>query len=191
MEIILASSSPKRKELLKKIIKNFRTLPSGIEEEIIEENDVVKTVENLALKKAQKVAERYPDALIIGGDTMVEKDGKIYGKPKNDEEAIRILKNLRGSRHRVITGVAVVCKNRDIHLVDCEVSYVRMKDDITNKEIEDYVKSGRGKNKAGGYRGEEKDNRFIEQIEGDYDNVVGLPLKKLSQLLTKTKIKWI
>lgn len=191
MEIILASSSPKRKELLKKIIKNFRTLPSGIEEEIIEENDVVKTVENLALKKAQKVAERYPDALIIGGDTMVEKDGKIYGKPKNDEEAIRILKNLRGSRHRVITGVAVVCKNRDIHLVDCEVSYVRMKDDITNKEIEDYVKSGRGKNKAGGYRGEEKADRFIEQIEGDYDNVVGLPLKKLSQLLTKTKIKWI
>lgn len=191
MEVILASASPGRRELLRRVIKEFRVLSSNIEEgEVCGVEDVCKRAEVLALKKAEKIAKDYPDALIIGGDTIVEMGGVIYGKPKNEDEAMQILRQLRGTLHRVITGIAIVCENRGIHLVSSEVSYTKMRDNITDEEIENYVKTGEGRNKAGGYAVQEKGDRFIERIDGDYYNVVGFPLKKLCTLLKKAKDEW-
>lgn len=190
MEIILASASPRRKELLKKICKKFRVLPADIDESaVINQNNPSKIAETIAFKKAEEIARKYPKAIVIGADTIVEKDGKIYGKPRDAGEAVKILKELRGTTQRVITGIAILCKEKNINLVDSEVTCVKMRDDITDEEIEDYVKSGEGKDKAGGYAAQEKGDKFIELIKGDYYNVVGFPLKKLSKLLQEAEGK--
>ncbi len=190
MEIILASASPRRKELLKKIFKEFKVIPADIDENtVINQNEPSKIAEILAFKKAEEIAQKYPKALVIGADTIVEREGVIYGKPKDNDEAVKILKELRGTIQKVITAVAVLCKEKNISLVDSEVTHVKMRDDISDEEIEDYVKSGEGKDKAGGYAAQEKGDKFIEWIKGDYYNVVGFPLKKLIRLLQKAKDK--
>jgi septum formation protein len=191
MEIILASASPRRKELLKKILKDFKVIPTDIDENIVfNQSEPSQIAKVLALKKAEIIARKHPKALVIGADTIVEKDGIIYGKPKDNDEAIKILKELRGTIQKVMTGIAIVCELKNIRLIDSEVTRVKMKDDITNEEIENYVRSGEGKDKAGSYAVQEKGDKFIAWLKGDYYNVVGFPLKKLSELLQKAKDKW-
>jgi septum formation protein len=191
MEIILASASFQRKELLKKIIKDFKIVPADIDENIMDnQNDSSKIAETLALMKAEIVAKKYPEALVIGADTVVELEGVLYGKPKDDIDAAKILKKFRGTVQKVITGIAILCKEKNINSVSSEMTRVKMRADISDEEIESYVKSGEGKNKAGSYAVQEKGDKFIEWIKGDYYNVVGLPLEKLSKMLKETKDKW-
>ncbi len=191
MEIILASASPRRKELLKKLFKEFQVVPAHIDENIVtNKGDISKIAEVLALKKAEIIAKKYPEALVIGADTVVEMGGVIYGKPQDNDEAVKILKELRGTVQKVITGLALLCTEKDICLVDSEITYVKMRDDISDEEIETYVKSGEGKDKAGSYAVQEKGDKFIEWMKGDYYNVVGFPVKKLYALLQKAKDRW-
>lgn len=191
MEIILASASLQRKELLKKIIREFKIVPADIDENIaVNQSDFPKIAEKLALKKAEVIAGKYPKSLVIGADTIVELGGRIYGKPKDDMEAVEILKELKGTVQRVITGIAVLCKEKNICLVDSGITQVKMKNDISDEEIENYVKSGEGENKAGSYAVQKKGDKFIEWMKGDYYNVVGLPLRKLSKMLKEAKVQW-
>lgn len=191
MEIILASASFQRKELLKKIIKKFRIVPANIDENAVsEEGNAAKIAEKLALLKAETVAVQYPEALVIGADTVVELDGILYGKPENDAEAIMFLKKFRGTVQRVITGVAILCKEKNIHLVDSQTTRVKMRADISDEEIENYVKSGEGSNKAGGYAVQEKGDKFIEWFRGDHYNIVGFPVKAVYAMLKEAKEKW-
>jgi septum formation protein len=200
MEIILASASERRKELLKRICKEFRVIPPNIDEEMVLNQAAVgstwrpdkpsKIAEILAFKKAQGIAQKYPESLVIGADTIVEREGIFYDKPRDNEEAVRNLKELRGTIQRVITGIAVLCKEKNISLVDSELTHVKMRNDISDEEIEDYVKTGEGKDKAGSYAVQEEGDKFIEWIKGDYYNVVGFPLEKLVTLLREAKDKW-
>lgn len=202
MEIILASASFQRKELLKKIAKEFEVIPAHIDENIpLEKKEPSEIAEFLAFKKAEMVSVKYPKSLVIGADTVVELEGVLYGKPKDDAEAIMFLRKFRGTVQQVITGMAVLCKSpppihwcgdkeKNIRLIDSETTYVKMKDNITDEEIENYVKSGEGRDKAGSYAVQEKGDKFVEWLKGDYYNVVGLPLGKLSKMLKEAKDRW-
>ncbi|MDD5454362.1 MAG: Maf family protein [Candidatus Ratteibacteria bacterium] len=191
MKIILASASAQREELLKTILKEFKIVSADIDENIAsEQTDAVKIAEKLALLKAKKVSVQYPGALVIGADTVVELNDILYGKPASDAEAIMFLKKFRGTVQQVITGVAILCKEKNIRLIDSETTLVKMRDDISDEEIEDYVKSGDGKDKAGGYAVQEKGDKFIEWFKGDHYNIVGFPVRTVYAMLKEAKEKW-
>jgi septum formation protein len=186
-EIILASNSPRRRELLKSLGVDFKIFPVEVEE--IEGKKGISPVELVkknALMKAQKTAELCQNEynLIISADTIVVLDGEIIGKPKDEKDAIRILKKLRGKYHYVFTGIAVWATPENVHYVSSVRSKVKMRD-YSDKEIERYVATGEPIDKAGAYGIQGKGALLIEKIEGDYYNIVGLPLVRLNYLLNK------
>uniref|UniRef100_A0A7C3MK47 dTTP/UTP pyrophosphatase n=1 Tax=Dictyoglomus thermophilum TaxID=14 RepID=A0A7C3MK47_DICTH len=186
-EIILASNSPRRKELLKSLGIDFKVLPVDVEEIEGKRNiSPVDLVKKNALKKAQKAAELCQSeySLIISADTIVVLDGEIVGKPKNEKDAIRILKRLRGKYHYVFTGIVVWATPENIHYISSVRSKVKMRD-YSDEEIERYVATGEPMDKAGAYGIQGKGALLIEKIEGDYYNIVGLPLVRLNYLLDK------
>lgn len=187
-EIILASNSPRRRELLKQIGLEFKVIPAEIEEDEGKEKgkSPVEVVKNNALMKAQKVAEMVSDSnsFIIGADTIVVLDGKIIGKPKDEKDAINILKKLRGKYHYVFTGVAVFETPEKRFLVSTVKSKVKMRD-YSDEEIIRYVATGEPMDKAGAYGIQGKGALLVEKIEGDYYNIVGLPLVRLYNLLER------
>ena len=184
--IVLASGSPRRKELLAKTGLKFSVVVSGGEEKA-ETSDPAETVEKLSLDKASAVAdllqaEKEPQ-LIIGADTVVACDGEILGKPSDREDAFRMLWKLQGQTHQVYTGVAMLVYGEDgeakeiCHAERTEVFVHEMSDE----EIRNYIASGEPMDKAGAYGIQGKAAAFIEKIEGDYNNVVGLPVGRLYQ----------
>lgn len=185
-KIILASASPRRIKLLKKIVNKFKVVPSLVQESEIS----AKTPEAFALKaaiaKAEDVALKVRSAIVIGADTIVVLGKKILGKPKSKKEAIAMLKSLAGRTHKVITGIAVVDSETFEKYADYEVTKVKMKK-AKEKEIMEYVESGKPMDKAGSYGIQEIEEIFIERIKGDYNNVVGLPVRKLKKLLQRIK----
>jgi septum formation protein len=182
-KIILASKSPRRKQLLKELFKNFKVSPSLLDESKI----TAKSPEAFALKaaiaKAEDVALKHKSSIIIGADTIVVLGKTILGKPKSKKEALSTLKKLAGRTHKVITGVAVIDSDSLKTYAGYEVTKVKMKK-VSSKEIDAYVRSGRPLDKAGSYGIQEIEEVFINKIEGDYENVVGLPLNKLKKLLS-------
>jgi len=186
-KIILASASPRRAELLKKIVKKFTIKPSQVDETKIKAETPEMFAVRAALAKAEDVAEKTKNAVVIGADTIVVLGKKIIGKPKNKKNAIRILKSLSGKTHRVITGLAIVDSETGRSLTHCEMTAVRMRK-LKEKEILDYVGTGSPLDKAGAYGIQEIENVFVAGIEGDYDNVVGLPVAALSKLLRLTSV---
>lgn len=187
-EIILASSSPRRRELLRQIGVEFKVIPAEIEEDNGNEKgkSPIEVVKNNALLKAQKVAEMFSNSnsLIISADTIVVLDGKIIGKPKDEKDAINILKKLRGKYHYVFTGLAVFETPQNRFLVSAVKSKVKMRD-YSDEEIERYVATGEPMDKAGAYGIQGKGALLVEKIEGDYYNIVGLPLVRLYNLLDR------
>ncbi len=181
MQIILASQSPRRRELLKKILRSFRVVPSGFDESTLTERDPVRFATEAAVAKARDVGERFPASLIIAADTVVCLDGEIFGKPKDREDARAMLLRLSGQAHRVITGVALYKKNEDRLLAGHETTRVRFKT-LSDAEIEAYLDTGGHADKAGSYAVQEIGDAFVEILEGDYDNVVGLPVAKVRAL---------
>jgi septum formation protein len=184
--IILASASPRRKELLKKIVKNFRISPSRIKESSLSAKTPEAFAVKAAIAKAKDIALKHCNAVVIGADTIVVLGKKILGKPRTKREAIAMLKSLAGRTHRVITGIAVVDSETFKTYADYEVTKVKMRK-VSEKEIVDYVKSGKPMDKAGSYGIQEIEEIFIDKIDGDYDNVVGLPVRKLKKLLCEIK----
>ncbi len=183
-QIVLASSSPRRKELMEQIGLKF----------IIDRNDQPENLERdlsprelaqvLSREKAQAVAPKYPDALIIAADTFGILRRKIIGKPHTPEEATRILQTLSGKSHLVITGLTILdTKNRQNVTFSVETRVYFKK--LSHTEIKNYVKSGEPLDKAGAYAIQGMGSIFIEKICGDYYNVMGLPLNALAENLKK------
>ena len=177
--LILASKSPRRKELLKQIGIPFVVVVSDAEE--VSGNSwtpAALVVEN-AKRKARAVAEKYPDSPVLGADTVVSSEGKIFGKPKDKDEARKMLTALSGKMHEVTTGLALINRNE---IRTTSVTTKVFFDTMTKADIDAYIATDEPMDKAGAYAIQGKAARFIEKIEGSYSNVVGLPLNALIQL---------
>lgn len=177
---ILASASPRRRELFGLISDDFRIVPSNAEETAPDGIAAENLPERLARLKAGDIAAKYPFDTVIGADTVVILDGKVLGKPENPEDAVRMLTALSGKRHKVITGCAVY-KNgacRSFSSVT-EVEFYPLDD----REISDYVATGEPLDKAGAYGIQGRGALFVKSINGDYFNVVGLPVAALHRFI--------
>lgn len=172
-EIILASASPRRKELLTTAGIDFVVKVADVDEVIDETLTPDGVVMSLALQKAGAVAVQNPESVVIGADTVVVLDGKILGKPKSEENAIELLTMLSGKTHTVYTGVALI-KGEKVKTF-CEATQVEFYD-LTKEEIEAYVATKEPMDKAGAYGIQGKGCVLIRKINGDYFNVVGLPV---------------
>lgn len=179
--IILASSSPRRRKILKKMGIKFKTIkPYILEKTKYKKPSLI--VKDLSKQKALSVAKKYPNDIIIGADTIVYCDGKIIGKPKNIKDAKRILNIQSGKWQTVYTGVSVICLTKNIVLTDYEKSTCFMRK--IKKEELDKIAS-KHLDKAGGWAVQDKGDKLITKIKGDYTNVVGLPKRLLKKLLNK------
>jgi septum formation protein len=186
-QIILASQSPRRKQLLTEIGLEFEIHPSNFEEK--NENDLPEElVIHNAIGKAQEVARHYRNALVIGVDTLVAFQDHVIGKPKDKEDAKRILRLLSNTTHKVISGVCVMDADNKKTISGIETTYVTI-DRLDEADIEAYVNSQEGEDKAAGYAIQGIGALFVKKIEGDYFNVVGLPLFRLKTILKEFGIK--
>ena len=182
MDIILASKSPRRREILENTKVRFSVKESQIDE-IIKVNESPKeTVMRLAYEKALDVASSNKDSLVIGADTIVVINEQILGKPKNEEEAYNMIKLLSGKTHYVITGFALINLSLNKKVVDCEVSQVTFKE-LSKECIKDYINTKESLDKAGAYGIQGYGGLLVKNIQGDYFNIVGLPISKISDCL--------
>lgn len=182
--MILASASPRRRELLSQIGIKFEVIPSN-KDEILPKMHPAKAAEALSRGKALDVAKDIDDkAVIIGADTVVAYAGEILGKPKNEEDAFRMLHMLQGEEHEVYTGVTFVVKENGREYIEsfCENTKVMMYP-ASEEEIWAYIATGEPMDKAGAYGIQGRAAAFVKKIEGDYNNVVGLPIARLYQIL--------
>lgn len=181
MNIILASASPRRRELMKLITDDFTAVSLDVDE-TIPENCGCHVSEYLAVLKADKASGIYPDSIVIGCDTVVEIEGKVLGKPKNADECRKFLKMLSGKIHYVTTSCCIIgFGNKIVMSKTTDVTFRNLTDD----DIEWYISTGEPFDKAGGYGIQGKGSLLIEKINGDYFNVVGLPVSELNQQLKK------
>lgn len=181
-KIILASMSPRRKEILAKTRLPFDVVASDYEENMSLALPPSKLAEHLSKGKAEAVAAQYPDAIIIAADTFIVFENQLIGKPRNAAHAIEILQMLRGKAHQVITGVTILDTASGNEKSFHDTANVYMKN-ITDETIRAYVATGEPLDKAGAYALQELGAVLIEKIEGDFFNVMGLPLSRLSDEL--------
>jgi septum formation protein len=182
--LILASKSPRRYELLKQLGLDFEVVPSRVAEDIVQKESPEEHVIRLAKTKAIDVATGHPDCWVIAADTIVYIDGSILGKPKDQEEAMNMLRRLSGQEHWVLTGLSVCHLGKKKGDKEALQTAVRVKS-LTRSEMEWYVKTGEPFDKAGGYAIQGIGSFMIESIRGSYSNVVGLPLCELIQMLNR------
>lgn len=187
MEIILASTSPRRAELLKQIGMSFKIIPSRFAETIPVSFSPGLLVEDLALNKVKEVAQRVSSGLIIGADTMVFLAGELLGKPSGPMEATQMLTRLSGQIHLVYTGIALIEVPSQTIRVAHEITEVKFRS-LQFSEIEAYVASGEPLDKAGAYGIQGKGAVLVERINGCYYNVVGLPISKLVTMLQEFRV---
>lgn len=181
MRIILASASPRRRELIENLKIDFEVRTADCEEITVPGERPEDTVKRLSLTKARCVAElEGDDAVVIGADTVVAIDGKILGKPADEHEAAEMLKLLSGRTHRVYTGLAVIGGGKTVNeYVETEVKFY----DLTDSQIKRYIATGEPMDKAGAYGIQKYGSLLVEEIRGDYFNVVGLPVGRLDRVL--------
>lgn len=178
--VVLASESPRRRELMNISGIPFYTQAAKIDETFNANLSIEEGVMDLALRKAMKVSETRPNEVVIGADTIVVIDNEILGKPKDVEDAYRMLRLLSNKTHRVITGVAIV--NQDVKKTFYEETEVKFAN-LSEETIEWYIKSREYYDKAGGYAIQGKGMILVERINGDYFNVVGMPMHHLVEEL--------
>lgn len=183
-KIILASKSPRRAEILNAVGWNFECRAANIDETRRDSEDAVSYVERLAREKAGTIAKELPEGLVLGADTVVVVDGVILGQPGDDYNARRMLTLLSGKWHEVLTGVALVSGAQSV--VDHQITRVRFSG-LSEKEIDWYVATGEAHDKAGAYAIQGQGGIFIEEIEGDYFNIVGLPIRLVYRMLGRFK----
>ncbi len=183
--IILASGSPRRQELLKKLCTDFIIDACDAEEIHAAETPKALAIKNATLK-AETVAKKYPREVVIGADTIVVLGGKIFGKPDGEKGAREMLKTLAGKKHEVITGLAIVAGGKTFTAAEVtEVFFGEMSD----AEISAYVATGEPLDKSGSYALQGGATKFIEKINGDWSNVVGLPIYRLRLLAKSSGLK--
>jgi len=186
--IILASTSPRRKELLESIGLKFEIQPSDYEEDMTLKMPPKKLAEFLSLNKARSVAEKNNDAIVIGADTIVVLGKQVLGKPHTEKEAKRMLRLISGKTHSVITGVTVIDTSKNIMITKSVETKIWIKK-LSPKEIESYVASKEPLDKAGAYAIQGLGSLIVKKIEGDYSGTVGLPLFLLREELEKIGVK--
>lgn len=188
--IILASNSPRRREILTQVDIPYTVMVSEIEE-VITKQEPEQVVMELASQKAMDVAKKVEEGTILAADTVVSIHGKILGKPKSEEDAYAMLMELSNCAHSVFTGVCIISKKEGV-IVDNNCFYeetnVYMRE-IEEEEVLEYIKSNEPFDKAGSYGIQGRAAAFIERIEGDYYNVVGLPIARVVKELKKEKRK--
>ncbi len=185
-EIILASGSPRRKQLLEQIGVPIRVVVSGVEESVTE-TEPDKIVEELSFQKADSVAQEIPDGIVLGADTIVWAEGHALGKPADREDGARMIGMLQGNEHSVFTGVTLI--RREGGETKAKRSFARETvvhvHEMTEAEIDAYLNTGDPFDKAGGYGIQGPFAAYVDGIEGDYTNVVGLPVSAVWQELKK------
>lgn len=187
--LILGSGSPRRKELLQQLRLNISIEVSDVDETPLDDESPEELVARLSLLKAKAVASNHPDSWVLGADTVVAVDGSMLGKPADREDSIRMLSSLQGRAHQVYGGFALVneVKGEEFVQTSCtEVVFVEM----TERDIDRYVATGEGDDKAGSYAVQGMASQFIQSINGSYSNVVGLDLAKVSLELKRNGINW-
>ncbi|WP_024620522.1 Maf family protein [Metaclostridioides mangenotii] len=184
MNIVLASASPRRKEILENYNVKFNIIKSEIDEVILGHESPVQAVVRLALEKGTDVASKNQGDLVIAADTIVVLNDMILGKPKDESDAYKTLNSLSGREHQVVTGISLINIAENKKVVDYVVSEVKFKH-LSDKVISDYLKTGEFQDKAGAYGIQGYGALLVDEIKGDYFNIVGLPISKLSDLLIK------
>lgn len=182
--LILASASPRRKELISLICDDVRIIPADVDESIPTSTKPEEVAELLAIRKAEHIAKQFPRETVIGCDTTVIVDNTILGKPKDADDARRMLSLLSGKSHTVITGCAI-CK--DGHSVSFSQNTQVTFYSLSEEEIADYISTGEPMDKAGAYGIQGKGSLFVKEISGDYFNVVGMPIARLNKALLQMK----
>lgn len=185
MRVILASGSPRRKELLDSITRDFEVIVSNSDESFQEGLTIEEQSKRIAHLKAKPVFEQTQgDRIVIGADTMVLKEGVIYGKPKDKQEAYEMLSDLQNAMNEVITGVSIIVEKdgeqKEYNDYDIGKVYISAMDE---KEIQDWINSGKAMDKAGAYAVQEEFRKFIEKIEGSHETIIGLPVHKIYQVM--------
>lgn len=190
MKIILASQSPRRAALLDLIKVDFEVMPSSYKEKIDNNSDVEELAKELAYGKALDVFNNTQgDRTIIGADTMVVKDGKIYGKPKDRTEALKMLKELQGDIHSVYTSLAILIEEKGKYKEYKEIVRTDINvNPITDAEIIEYVDQEEPYDKAGAYAIQSSFCKYISEIDGNYMSVIGLPVDKVYSILKENEI---
>jgi len=178
-KLVLASRSLRRQEILKAVGWEFEAIAADIDETRLDAEDAVSYVERLARTKGETIAGQFPQCLVIGADTVVVIDGEILGQPRDDDDARRMLRLLSGNWHDVLTGVALM-KAGDV-VVAHETTRVRFSE-MSDEEVDWYVATGEPRGKAGAYGIQGAAALFIKEIQGDYFNVVGLPVRLVFEL---------
>lgn len=182
--IVLASSSPRRKELLQQLGLDFEIYSPDIDESVHENELLHHYVERLAREKAQTVLKLFPEAIVIAADTSLGLEGQIIGKPESKNHAFEIWKQLSGRWHDVFSGLCVATQQQMLsQVVQTQVEFQR----LTTQDMEDYWTTGEPVGKAGGYAIQGIASQYIPQIQGSYSNVVGLPLYEFAQLFKRVK----
>ena len=182
-KIILASNSPRRKELLKKIGLEFEVIPSNFEENLPDDNFSYEKIENLAVNKARDVEKRITDpAIIIAADTVVVLNGKILGKPHSKQEAKEMISSLSGKTHEVITSIAMINTENKKTLINSTSTKVTFRK-ISQEEVEKYISTDEPYDKAGAYAAQGLAAIFIEKINGCFNNVVGISVFEVAKML--------
>jgi septum formation protein len=185
--LILASASPRRAEILRAVGWPFETCVADVDESVKRDETPVQYVERLAREKAMFVAERRLCGLVLGADTVVVVESEMLGKPRDEEDARRMLRKLSGRWHDVLTGIALVRAENKRSLVAHERTRVLFAE-MSEEEIAWYVATGEPMDKAGAYAVQGRAALFISKLDGDYWNVVGLPLRSVYRLLREERI---
>ena len=178
--VILASSSPRRKELLKRIISNFEIKVSNIDESIDRPKNVSEIPYELAYRKAKEITKDYYNDIVIGSDTIVAINNEVLEKPIDENDAYRMLKLLNNNTHEVISGIAILYQDKEIRYI--EKSLVTF-NNLTDKEILDYIATKDPLDKAGAYGIQNEYINLVKEFSGEYENIVGLPLIRLEKEL--------
>ena len=188
MPLILASTSPRRRELLALLGIPFDVKSPSFEERLVAACPAIEQVQSFAQGKAQSIAGQEPEAIIVGSDTVIEVDHDVLGKPDDLAEARAMLRRLAGRDHHVRTAVALVCSTRAINVVALSTAVVRMKR-FDERVHERYLATGESLGKAGAYSIQGRGGDLVDSIDGDFPTVVGLPLRLVAQLLTQAGVR--
>ena len=187
MRVILASKSPRRKELMDLLAINYEIMVSHADETLEKGLSIEEQSKKLGFIKAKAVFDKtIGDRIVIGSDTLVVKNNQLYGKPKDRQDAINMIQSLKNGKHQVITSIAVLVEQdgRYEEYLDADIAEVYISE-LSQKEIEEWVDTGNAYDKAGGYAIQLEFAKFIEKIDGNYSTIVGLPIHKLYQILKK------
>jgi len=186
-ELVLASGSPRRSQLLAEAGIPFVAVTPSLSEpdDILTKLPPLQQAEALAYFKARAVAEQMPGRYVLGADTIVAKGSEVLGKPSDEAAARRMLRELSGARHRVITGVALLGPGGE-RLIASDVTFITMRP-MSPREIDGYIASGEWRGKAGAYAIQETADRFVAAVEGSFSNVVGLPLELVRRMLRELR----